>query len=84
MAADIVQGLTGSADGIDKLKGALDKQLLPNLFRLVPAADADLSRAALVSLVNLSQVWFAHIAYHLFICADRANKSRQSWRSSRE
>lgn len=53
-AAELVQGLTGSPEGIAKLAGRSAK-LLPPLFRLVPAAEAT-SRAALVALVNLSQV----------------------------
>lgn len=53
MAADIVQGLTGSPEGIDKLKGQMGA-LLTSLFRLVPDS-SDSSQPALTSLVNLSQ-----------------------------
>lgn len=52
-AAELVQGLTGSPEGIAKLASRSAK-LLPPLFRLVPAPEAT-SRAALVALVNLSQ-----------------------------
>lgn len=52
MALDIVAGLTGSQDGINRLKPAADA-LLSRLFRLLP--DAALSGAALAALVNLSQ-----------------------------
>lgn len=52
-AAELVQGLTGSPEGIAKLAGRSAK-LLPPLFRLVAAPEAT-SRAALVALVNLSQ-----------------------------
>ena len=52
-AVELVQGLTGSPEGIAHLSGRSAK-LLPALFRLV--GDEEASRAALVSLVNLSQV----------------------------
>ncbi|KAI3433812.1 hypothetical protein D9Q98_003616 [Chlorella vulgaris] len=52
-AVDLVQGLTGSPDGIAQL-GKLSAKLLPSLFRLVPCPEA-VSRPALVALVNLSQ-----------------------------
>ena len=52
-AAELVQGLTGSPEGIAQL-AARSATLLPPLFRLVPAGEAT-SRAALVALVNLSQ-----------------------------
>ena len=51
---ELVQGLTGSPEGIAKLADR-SKALLPLLFRLVGDEDA-ISKAALVSLVNLSQV----------------------------
>lgn len=57
-AAELVQGLTGSPEGIAKLAGRSAK-LLPPLFRLVAAPEAT-SRAALVALVNLSQVCGVH------------------------
>jgi hypothetical protein len=53
-AVELVQGLTGSPDGIAQL-GKLSAKLLPSLFRLVPCPEA-VSRPALVALVNLSQV----------------------------
>jgi hypothetical protein len=54
MAADIVSGLTGSAEGVDKLKHVL-APLLTVLLRLVPDSNPDISNAALTALVNLSQ-----------------------------
>lgn len=52
-AVELVQGLTGSPEGIAQLArhGA---KLLPPLFRLVPGPEA-VSRPALAALVNLSQ-----------------------------
>lgn len=52
-AADIIQGLTGSAEGISKLKWQLAK-LISALLRLV-VGPSELSSKALTSLVNLSQ-----------------------------
>lgn len=60
-AAELVQGLTGSPEGIAKLAGRSAK-LLPPLFRLVAAPEAT-SRAALVALVNLSQACGVHPVY---------------------
>jgi len=54
-AAELVEGLTGSPEGLAQLSASADT-LLPPLLRLVPARDSDASRAALVALVNLSQV----------------------------
>lgn len=54
MAVDIVSGLSGSAEGIDKLKG-VQVSLLGALLRLVPDPNADVSKAALTALVNMSQ-----------------------------
>ena len=52
-AVGIVEGLTGSPDGIEQLK-AVQQPLVTRLFRM--AADKpELSRKALNSLVNLSQ-----------------------------
>ena len=53
-AVEIVEGLTGSADGVDKLKSVTDS-LLPALFRCTSGVDPTTSRKALVALVNLSQ-----------------------------
>lgn len=53
-AAQIVEGLTGSADGVEKLKGQTQK-LTKALFRLLGDSDPAVSKSALVSLVNLSQ-----------------------------
>lgn len=50
---ELVQGLTGSPEGIAQL-AAHGAKLLPPLFRLVPGPEA-VSRPALASLVNLSQ-----------------------------
>jgi hypothetical protein len=52
-ALDIVQGLTGSPDGIDKLKTHIAK-LLGNLLRLANDS-TETSKPALTCLVNLSQ-----------------------------
>lgn len=52
-AAELVQGLTGSPEGVSQLAARAAK-LLPPLLRLVPGPAAS-SRAALVALVNLSQ-----------------------------
>lgn len=52
-AADLIQGLTGSPEGIAQLS-TRSAALLPALFRLV-GDDPAASRAALVALVNLSQ-----------------------------
>ncbi|GAB4814226.1 hypothetical protein N2152v2_001272 [Parachlorella kessleri] len=51
-AVELVQGLTGSPEGIAHLSGR-SATLLPALFRLV--GDEQASRGAMVSLVNLSQ-----------------------------
>ncbi|KAH7616908.1 putative Protein HGH1-like protein [Nannochloris sp. 'desiccata'] len=53
-AVELVQGLTGSPEGIAQLATRTDA-LLPPLFRLVGAAQPAISRPALSSLVNLSQ-----------------------------
>jgi hypothetical protein len=53
-AAKIVEGLSGSTDGINSLKPQA-QPLTRVLFRLVSEPDAEVSRAALVALVNLSQ-----------------------------
>lgn len=52
-AAELVQGLTGSPEGVARLAGVATA-LLPPLLRLVPGPSAS-SRAALVALVNMSQ-----------------------------
>ncbi|KAL4446340.1 hypothetical protein ABPG77_003147 [Micractinium sp. CCAP 211/92] len=52
-AAELVQGLTGSPEGVARLAGKAGT-LMPPLLRLVPGPAAT-SRAALVALVNLSQ-----------------------------
>eukprot|EP00879_Flechtneria_rotunda_P015593 GHRR01016308.1.p2 GENE.GHRR01016308.1~~GHRR01016308.1.p2 ORF type:complete len:243 (+),score=79.44 GHRR01016308.1:1977-2705(+) len=54
MAVDIVSGLTGSPEGIDKLK-TVQKPLLMGLLRLVPDTDTAVSKAALTAVVNMSQ-----------------------------
>jgi hypothetical protein len=54
VAVELVQGLSGSPEGIEKLAGQA-AILLPSLLRLVTGS-AEISKAALVSLVNLSQV----------------------------
>lgn len=56
-AAELVQGLTGSPEGIAQLSSRAD-HLLPPLFRLV--GDGPFSQAALTSLVNLSQQPLVH------------------------
>ena len=54
MAATGIQGLTGSPEGLKVLAGQTE-QLAPVLLRM--AADKpDISKAALSSLINLSQV----------------------------
>ncbi|WIA33946.1 hypothetical protein OEZ86_007041 [Tetradesmus obliquus] len=55
-AVDIVSGLSGSPEGIDRLK-AVQVALLGALLRIVgtPDADSAVSKAALTALVNLSQ-----------------------------
>ena len=53
-AASLVEGLTGSVDGLEQLMTQCDT-LLPALLRLI-AGDRDISKAALNSLINLSQV----------------------------
>jgi hypothetical protein len=55
-AVDIVSGLSGSPEGIDRLKG-VQVALLGALLRIVGTPDAEpaVSRAALTALVNLSQ-----------------------------
>ncbi len=50
---DLVEGLTGSVDGLEQLMTQSD-ELLPALLRLI-AGDRDVSKAALNSLINLSQ-----------------------------
>ena len=52
-AVELVQGLTGSPEGIAQL-ASRGKRLLSPLFRLV-GAESSISRPALASLVNLSQ-----------------------------
>lgn len=59
-AVGLVEGLTGSLEGIEKLLKE-SGNLLPTLLRLV-GADKDLSKAALTSLVNLSQVRVIHLS----------------------
>lgn len=56
-AVDLVEGLTGSVDGLEQLMNQ-SYELLPALLRLI-ASDAETSKAALNSLINLSQVWRA-------------------------
>ena len=51
---DLVEGLTGSVDGLEQLMTQADV-LLRALLRLI-AGDAGTSKAALHSLINLSQV----------------------------
>lgn len=68
-AAELVQGLTGSPEGVARLAGAAST-LLPPLLRLVPGPSAT-SRAALVALVNLSQAGWAQGA----ACLGKANPS---------
>lgn len=58
-AAGLVQGLTGSAEGAQALSQA-GAELLPALLWLV-GDSSQISRAALTSLVNLSQV--SSVAY---------------------
>ena len=58
MAVEGVKGLTGSPDGVRILSGHIDR-LIPALFLLIPAQQVDISKAALTSLVNLSQVGVA-------------------------
>lgn len=53
-AVELVQGLTGSPEGIAQLASRNDV-LLPPLFRLVGSGQPAISRPALSSLVNLSQ-----------------------------
>ena len=53
-AVDLVEGLTGSVDGLEQLMTQADV-LLRALLRLI-AGDAGTSKAALHSLINLSQV----------------------------
>jgi hypothetical protein len=53
-AVGLVQGLTGSAEGAQTLSQA-GTELLPALLWLV-GDSSQISRAALTSLVNLSQV----------------------------
>lgn len=61
MAAEGIQGLTGSPDGVQILAGHA-AALLPALFLRVPD-QTDISKAALTALVNLSQVLlFGHLA----------------------
>jgi hypothetical protein len=51
-ALDIIEGLTGSAEGCQALRGK-GKELCTNLFRCV--TEFNLARTALTALVNLSQ-----------------------------
>ena len=53
-AVDLVEGLTGSVDGLEQLMTQADV-LLPALLRLIAATEGT-SKAALHSLINLSQV----------------------------
>lgn len=58
MAMGIILGLTGSHEGIDRLKKKMEK-LLASLLRLIPIQEADdvsrkMSENTLSSLVNLS------------------------------
>lgn len=53
MAVDVVQGLAGGQEGIDKL-APFAATLLPALLRLM-LASGPLSKAALTALINLSQ-----------------------------
>jgi 3-polyprenyl-4-hydroxybenzoate decarboxylase len=53
-ASELVEGLTGSLQGIEKLLGEADR-LLPALLRLL-GDDRAISKSALTSLVNLTQV----------------------------
>ena len=53
-AVDLVEGLTGSVDGLEQLMTQSDS-LFPALLRLI-AGDRETSKAALNSLINLSQV----------------------------
>ena len=53
-AVDLVEGLTGSIDGLEQLMTQADV-VLRALLRLI-AGDAGTSKAALHSLINLSQV----------------------------
>lgn len=54
MAVELVQGFTGSVDGLETL-ACEGPKLLPALFKLV-SDNEDISKAAITSLVNLSQV----------------------------
>ena len=53
-AVDLVEGLTGSVDGLEQLMSH-SGSLLPALLRLI-AGDRDISKTALNCLINLSQV----------------------------
>ncbi len=53
-AAELVQGLTGSPEGLQQLMSAADK-LLPALLRRL-SDDAAVSKPVLTALVNLTQV----------------------------
>ena len=53
-AIGLVEGLSGSLEGIENLLRESDK-LLPALLKLI-GADKDLSKGALTSLINISQV----------------------------
>ena len=53
MAVDVVEGLAGGQEGIDKLAPSA-ATLLPALLRLI-TAPGSLSKAALTALINLSQ-----------------------------
>lgn len=54
MALDILKGLTGTPEGIDKLKSK-SGTVLSNLLRLIVGNDDDTSKLALTCLVNLAQ-----------------------------
>lgn len=51
----LVEGLTATVDGLDKLMSEAGA-LLPALLRLI-GADRDTSRAALTALINLCQAY---------------------------
>lgn len=63
MAVEGVQGLTGSPEGV-RLLTAHTRALLTALFLLIPDRRDDISKAALTSLVNLSQVRVCPCVYH--------------------
>lgn len=70
MAVSGVQGLTGSADGIQLLAAHIEK-LVPLLFRVI-ADQAEISKAALTALINLSQVtWMTQCIIGIMIMLRR-------------